>query len=119
TVVSAAGRRLLSGDGLDPVDLELAPETMRAMAESVVRRSIDHIASLPSQPSRGNLDAAALCRAMREPAPEHGTALEPLLDSLFHEWIPRSFTAPGPGYLAFIPGGGLFPAALAASITNA
>jgi aromatic-L-amino-acid decarboxylase len=91
---------------------------MRAMADEVVSRCVSHIASLDRQPSCGDVDAAQLCRAMREPAPEHGAALESLLDPLFRDWIPRSFTAPGPGYLAFIPGGGLYPAALADFITN-
>jgi aromatic-L-amino-acid decarboxylase len=91
---------------------------MRAMAGQVVGRCIAHIASLDRQPACGDVDAAALCRAMREAAPEHGVALEPLLDQLFADWIPRSFTAPGPGYLAYIPGGGLYPAALADFIAD-
>ena len=88
------------------------------MADEVVARCIDHITSLDRQPSCGDVDAAELCRALREPAPEQATALEPLLDSLFRDWIPRSFTASGPGYLAYIPGGGVYPAALADFITN-
>jgi aromatic-L-amino-acid/L-tryptophan decarboxylase len=92
---------------------------MRAMADAVADRCIAHIASLGDQPSCGDVDAAALCRALRERAPEHGVMLEPLLDMLFRDVIPRSFTAPGPGYLAFIPGGGLYPAALADFIANA
>ncbi len=88
------------------------------MADEVVARCIDHITALDRQPSRGDVDAAELCRALREPAPEQATALEPLLDSLFRDWIPRSFTASGPGYLAYIPGGGVYPAALADFITN-
>ena len=91
---------------------------MRAMADEVVGRCIDHITSLDRQPSCGDVDAAELCRALREPAPEQATALEPLLDSLFRDWIPRSFTASGPGYLAYIPGGGVYPAALADFIAN-
>ena len=101
-----------------PVDLEFSPERMRAMADAVVGRCIDHVATLDRQPICGDVDAAALCRSMREPAPEHGVALESLLDPLFRDWIPRSFTAPGPGYLAFIPGGGVFPAALADFIAD-
>jgi aromatic-L-amino-acid decarboxylase len=96
-----------------PADLELSPLDMRALADATVARVIDHIASLPEQPACGDVRADALCRALREPAPEGPTALAPLLDALFDEWIPRSFTAAGPGYLAYIPGGGLFPAALA------
>jgi aromatic-L-amino-acid decarboxylase len=94
---------------------------MRAMADDVVVRCIDHIAAAAAQPSSGDLNPAevdALCRAMREPAPEHGAPLAPLLDQLFHDWVPRSFTTIGPGYFAFIPGGGLFPAALANFISD-
>jgi aromatic-L-amino-acid/L-tryptophan decarboxylase len=107
-----------------PVDLEFTTTQMRSMAEAVMTRCIDHIATLPNQPACGDVDAERvgdLCRSLREPAPEHGAPIEPLLDRLFGEWIPRSFTAPGPGYLAFIPGGGLYPAALAgfiADVTN-
>src|SRR5437588_2531320 len=91
---------------------------MRAMADAVVSRSIAHIASVGRQPSCGDVDAESLCRAMREPPPEHGVSLEPLLDQLFQDWVPRSFTTVGPGYLAYIPGGGLYPAALADFISN-
>jgi aromatic-L-amino-acid decarboxylase len=56
---------------------------------------------------------------MREGPPERGTDISALLDPLFNEWIPRSFTTPGPGYLAYIPGGGLFPAAVADFISAA
>src|SRR4051794_31427414 len=117
-MVPAACRRLLSGEGLPPVDLECSPERMRAMADAVVERCIAHIASLDRQPVCGDVDAAALCRAMREPAPPQAAALEPLLDQLFRDWIPRSFTASSPGYLAYIPGGGIYPAALADFIAD-
>jgi len=91
------------------------------MADQVVARSIEHVATAGAQPSCGDVDAPGidvLCRAMREPAPEHGAPLTELLDRLFHDYVPRSFTTIGPGYLAYIPGGGLFPAALADFITD-
>ena len=91
---------------------------MRAMADEVVARSVEHVASAGRQPSRGDVNAGALCRSLREPAPEQGTALNPLLDHLFRDCIPRSFTTIGPGYLAYIPGGGLFTAALADFIAD-
>jgi aromatic-L-amino-acid decarboxylase len=81
-------------------------------------RSIHHVASLGTQPVLGDVNAREFCRALREPAPEAGRELEPLLDQLFDDYIPRSFNAPAPGYLAFIPGGGVFPAALADVISN-
>jgi aromatic-L-amino-acid decarboxylase len=100
------------------VNLEFSPAQMRAMADAVTARCIAHIASLPEQPIRGDVDAADLCRALREPAPEQGSALEPLLDLVFDTCLPRSFNAAAPGYVAFIPGGGLYPAALADFIAN-
>lgn len=91
---------------------------MRRLAGLVVDRVVAHIASLGQQPACGDVRAEALCRAMREPAPEDPAAAGPLLEALFDEWVPRSFTAPHPGYLAYIPGGGLFPAALADFIAD-
>jgi len=91
---------------------------MRAMGDAVLRRVIAHLATIGEQPIRGDVDAAELCRALREPAPEQGTTLDPLLEALFDEWIPRSYNTASPGYLAFIPSGGIFPAALADLISN-
>jgi aromatic-L-amino-acid/L-tryptophan decarboxylase len=102
----------------DPADLELPPDRMQAMGRAVLDRLIDHIAALDDQPACGDVRAEDLCRAMREPPPEHGAGLETLLDPLFREWIPRSFNAASPGYLAYIPGGGIFPAALADLIAD-
>ncbi len=98
--------------------LELTPAEMLAMADAVVTRSVEHIRSLALQPSRGDVDAADECRAMREPAPEEGRMLEPLLEELFERHVPRTFTTAGPGYLAYIPGGGLYTAALADFIAD-
>jgi aromatic-L-amino-acid decarboxylase len=91
---------------------------MRAMADEVVARCIRHIATLTDTPIRGDVDAGDLCRSMRERAPENGAPLASLLDGLFNDWVPRSFGTPHPGYLAYIPGGGLYPAALADFIAD-
>src|SRR5687768_9350850 len=99
-------------------NLEFPADDMRRMADAVMARSIEHVASLGAQPVLGDVNAREFCRALREPAPEAGCALEPLLDQLFDDYIPRSFNASAPGYLAYIPGGGVFPAALADVISN-
>lgn len=88
------------------------------MADSVVTRCVDHIATVAQQPLYGVRDAEALCVRMREPAPSAGTPLDSLLDDLFTAYIPQSFTTPSPGYLAYIPGGGLYTAALADFIAD-
>ena len=72
--------------------LEFTADELRQMADDVVARCVDHVAAAGEQPSCGDVDAEELCRAMREPAPERGTALGDLLDTLFTDYIPRSFT---------------------------
>ena len=91
---------------------------MRAMADLVVARCVDHIATLPQQPLYGVHNAEALCLSLREAAPTVGTTLPALLDLLFDTCIPQSFNTPSPGYLAYIPGGGVYTAALADFIAN-
>ena len=102
----------------DPANLDLTNEQMREMTEAVLARVLEHHAALVDQPPRGDVRAEALCRALREPAPMDPAPLDGLLDVVFDQCVPRSFTAPAPGYLAFIPGGGLFSAALADFIAD-
>lgn len=105
----------------DAANLEFTPDEMRAMIDLVAARAIDHIAHAGDQPICGDVHADALCRAMREAPPDDPAPLEALLGPLFDEWVPRSFATNSPGYLAYIPGGGVFPAALAdfiAATTN-
>jgi aromatic-L-amino-acid/L-tryptophan decarboxylase len=117
---AARGREAIVGIiyPVESSDLEFSPAQMQAMGDAVLRRVIAHLATLDEQPIRGDVDAAGLCRAMREPAPEHATELAPLLDALFDDWIPRTYNTAGPGYLAFIPGGGVFSATLADLVSN-
>lgn len=103
----------------DLANLELDADTMRRMSDAVIDRVVAHVASLGQQPAHGELDGAAdLCRELREPPPEHGEALETLLQPLFDDWVHRSFNSAGPGYLAYVPGGGLYPSALADLIAD-
>jgi aromatic-L-amino-acid decarboxylase len=87
--------------------LEPSADEWKRLADEAVRRVALHVASLASQPADGTDGAAALARALieREP-PEHGEAPERLLDLLFEKAIPASFNNAGPGFMAYIPGGG-------------
>lgn len=102
-------------------DLELSPEVMRRMGEAALEAVVDHIKNLPDSP-RSNLEKGKeISRTLRECSPEEGTDFGQLLDFLMNEVIPVSINAPHPTYMAYIPGGGLFPSALAdfvASATN-
>jgi len=73
-------------------------------------RQMRGVAELPSWNTEGA--AAVVERVRREPLPERGLPLEDVLAKL-DPAIQASFTTPGPGYLAYIPGGGLPSAAMA------
>ncbi len=88
------------------------------MGQLVLDRIVDELSSIDEQSAGGRQDAAEL-RPWARDFTKSGEPIETLLDYLFDECIPRSFTTPGPGYLAYIPGGGLYPAALADFIASA
>jgi aromatic-L-amino-acid decarboxylase len=101
------------------MDLELSAEMMRGMVEEAMERIVTHIQSLPQQPSADVTDGAALARSMIEPLPQQGMPFSAILSSLFEEIIPRTYNTASPGYLAYIPGGGIFHAAVADLISDA
>jgi aromatic-L-amino-acid decarboxylase len=99
--------------------LEPDAAEMRRLVDLAMDRIVPHIESLPDQPAGNAEGAAEFARTLIEPLPQKGEAYETILDRLFDEYIPRSFNAPGPGYLAYIPGGGMFFSAVADLISDA
>jgi aromatic-L-amino-acid decarboxylase len=99
--------------------LELSGETLREMIAAATERIVRHIESLPRQPSANTENGAALARSLVEPLPRAGRPYAELLDLLFEKVIPQSFNTAGPGYLAYIPGGGLPHSAVADLIADA
>jgi aromatic-L-amino-acid decarboxylase len=72
----------------------------------------DHVASLYLQSASDVDDVGALCLSFREPFAEDGRPIEEILGRLGPA-IAKSFNTAGPGYFAFIPGGGIYASALA------
>src|SRR3989441_5562785 len=70
------------------------------------------IASRPRQPSFDVGGGGPAPASFAEPVPEEGRSIETILDRL-RPAVAKSFTTAGPGYLAFIPGGGIPAAAVA------
>ncbi len=94
-------------------NLELTPEAMMKMGEAALKAVVDHIKSLPDSP-RSNLEnSPEIARSFRESPPEKGTNFESLLDFLMNKVIPVSINTAHPAYLGYIPGGGLYPSAIA------
>jgi aromatic-L-amino-acid/L-tryptophan decarboxylase len=96
----------VTGYPLDP-----SPEEMRAMGEAALDYVIGFIHGLEDAPAQ-NVDGA-LDDALRLKAspPEHGGPFEDAF-AQFREAAARSLETAGPGYLPYIPGGGLFASAL-------
>jgi len=99
--------------------LEPTAEEMREMLEQVTERIVDHIDSLPRQPASYDSDGRLVAKEFVEPIPSSGSNFGALLDRLFDDAAPHSYNTAGPGYLAYIPGGGIFPSAIADLIANA
>lgn len=101
--------------------LEPSGEELR----SLVAEALDYLApfvdGLPDAFASGLPDREALAeRLFEKQPPERGAPLAEALEVL-REAVPRGFDTTGPGYLAYIPGGGLVTAALAdllADVTN-
>lgn len=83
------------------------------MVDAAMERIVAFIDTLPRQPTHNLAGAAAAARALIEPLPEGGEPFEVLLARLFDDVIPHGYNAAAPGYLAYIPGGGLFHAVVA------
>jgi aromatic-L-amino-acid decarboxylase len=99
--------------------LELTGNALRQLIDEAAERIVAHVDSLPLQPSADTTGGAALARSLAEGLPETGAPAAELLDFLFDRVIPKSFNTAGPGYLAYIPGGGLPQSAVADLVADA
>ncbi len=101
-------------------ELELEGDALRALLASASEHIVRHIGSLGERPAADTDDGAALARALATPvAPETGGSWQDLLALLFDRVITKGFGTAGPGYLAYIPGGGLPQAAVAELVAAA
>ena len=101
-----------------PFPLEPDPAELEAQTRAVADFVLAHVASLGNQPSFDLDGVEALRASFREPVPEAGRPLAGLLERLGPA-IAKSYNTAGPGYLAYIPGGGVYASALADFIATA
>ncbi len=104
----------------DALPLELTSAELKELLAAVGDRLGEFVESLESQPMRparrsgdpvGSFDADAAWLAA--PVPESPAAPREVLEFLFESVIPHAFNAAAPGYLAYVPGGGLPSSAVA------
>lgn len=97
----------------DAPSLELDEPAMRDLLSQAGEHVVRHVASLPGQPTFAVAGGRKLARSLREPLPERGAPVKRLLRTLFGRVVPSSLNTASPGYLAYVPGGGLFQSAVA------
>lgn len=97
--------------------LELDDRQMRTLGAAAVDLAAEFVGGIPEMPSDldGAYDAAA---ALREPAPERGAAPDEVLDVVRRGAL-KSFNSSGPGMFGYVPGSGLYSAAIAEFLTAA
>src|SRR3954451_21701299 len=98
--------------------LELSSAEMRALVQAALDRIVARIESLPSQPLSDTRGGFEVAQSLAEPLPETGTLVAELFDLFFQRALAPTLNTTSPGYLAYIPGGGLFHAAVADLIAD-
>ena len=92
--------------------LEPSEADMRAIGEAALGYLTQFITELPDAPAADLSDLEAVLEAVREPPPEQGLPFGQVLD-VVSRGASKGFNTAGQGYVAYIPGGGLFAAAVA------
>ena len=98
--------------------LELTEVEFRDLITATMARLETFLRELPTRPMHHMDGAQRLVRSLRQPLPESGVPFRRLLGQLFEQVIPFGLNTAGPGYLAYIPGGGLVHAGVADLIAN-
>ena len=98
--------------------LELTEGELREMVGATLDRLGTFLGALPTAHMHHMDGAHKLVKALREPLPEGGQPFRRLLGTLFERVIPFGLNTASPGYLAYIPGGGLVHAGVADLISN-
>jgi len=106
---------------LSPPDdhpLELDGSTLRRMGLQVLDKLSAWVDATPERPVLRTDGSHKAARRMMEPVPESPTPFRRLLARVMDDVVPVGLDPASPGYLAFIPGGGLPHAALADLLTG-
>lgn len=92
--------------------LDPSPAHLQELLNEVGRRLAAFIGTIDQQPAQAADYFDPEAPWLREPIPETPNMPGELLDFIFKEVIPVAFNSASPGYLAYVPGGGLFSSAM-------
>lgn len=93
--------------------LELSGAQLQQLVDLVMPYLRELLDSLPEQPAWNFDNAAAVARSVMEPMPAAGADPAIVFRRLFEKILPLGVNSAGPGYLAYVPGGGVPHAAIA------
>ncbi|MEQ8764465.1 MAG: aminotransferase class I/II-fold pyridoxal phosphate-dependent enzyme [Planctomycetota bacterium] len=94
-------------------ELELTAEEFRALVEKALEKIEPFLRGLPDMPTHGTEGIDSITASLKEPTPSSGTSFDILLATLFEQVFQIGFNTASPGYLGYIPGGGVLHSALA------
>jgi aromatic-L-amino-acid/L-tryptophan decarboxylase len=98
--------------------LEPSPEQVREMLELVTSKLVEFLHA-NSQPANYSVDKAqSLASERADCLPTTTSTLDEILDELFAEVFPNALPTAHPGFMAYIPGGGIVHAGIADLITK-
>lgn len=101
--------------------LEIDGEGLHALVGEALPWLERYLDTLGEQPSFDLDEARERAAEVARACPESGRPAREILRELFERFVPKGFGTAGPGYLAYIPGGGIPSAAVAelvASVVN-
>lgn len=97
---------------MHPYPLEPTATEMHTMGQATLALVEEFINGLPEAPAADLDGAMEFAGELQEKAPEEGTSFTQLLDTVAIASA-KAINNSGPGFLAYIPGGGLYTSALA------
>lgn len=96
-----------------PFDLEPSSDDARHLIDQAADLVLSFVDRLPASPAADLESATQLAARLRaDPLPQTSGNVQEILD-LVAQGAAKAFNTTGPGYMAFIPGGGLVSAAIA------
>jgi aromatic-L-amino-acid decarboxylase len=105
---------------IEHVSFDPPRDEMESIARAAIAYAIDFVEQRATAPAADVDGAYELAEALRAAPPEEPQSFGDLLDVIARA-ATKAFDTAGPGYLAYIPGGGLYAAAIAdlvACVTN-
>ncbi len=102
-----------------PRALELSEREIQQLVDAAMERIIKFTATIEQQPiDLSNQADPQFVRSLAEPIPRTPTDFDSLLNIIFDQTAPYAINAASPGFMGYVPGGGIFHTAIADLIAN-